>query len=106
MPTVRPDGSKLKENDVVLNGDDPGSYFNGEGWKEEQILQEVVVTWTRTKKDVSQEQSDKPWLDIAFDENSKDVKEISGARANPDIIKYHKSTGVLRVTKFQGVLHL
>jgi len=69
-------------------------------------LQEVVVTWTRTKKDDAQEQSDKPWLDIAFDENSKDVKEISGARANPDIIKYHKSTGVLRVTKFQGVLHL
>jgi len=52
LPTVRPDGSKLQENDVILNGDDKGiaSTYNGEGWQETNTLQGVTVTATKPKQ--------------------------------------------------------
>lgn len=53
LPTIKPDGSKVQENDIVLNGDGPISYYNGEGWKDEKVLETVVVTNAPKKKDES-----------------------------------------------------
>jgi uncharacterized protein (TIGR02594 family) len=63
-------------------------------------LETVVVVGTTKKPGATQtstsvdiQGSSKPRMDVAWGENAKNVKEITGAKANPDIIKYHTATG-------------
>jgi RHS repeat-associated protein len=50
LPTVRSDGSKLQDTDVIL-GDDGQvvNYYNGEGWQISQQLSNVTVTASSKK---------------------------------------------------------
>jgi uncharacterized protein (TIGR02594 family) len=102
LPNTRADGSKLQDVDVILGKDGQvANYYNGESWQAPKSMEDVVVTPASNKKDsdspttqtIDVAGSTKPWMDIAWEENAKNVKEIPGSKANPNIIMYHKSTG-------------
>jgi RHS repeat-associated protein len=42
LPTTRPDGSVLKEDDVVLNACGTNIYYNGQSWQEESNLKKLL----------------------------------------------------------------